>query len=84
MIKGYDCTIEYHLGKVIFLVDALSQKSKFSNTSLNVVSTSLLTKSKSSNAILSVEALGGLFAHFQVRRTLIDDIIWENQEIQYS
>ena len=75
LIKDYDCMIEYHPGKANIMADALSRKSRQYKVSLNAISLTLLRELRSSNALLSVGKIGGLFAYFQVRPTLIDGIV---------
>lgn len=75
MIKDYDCTIEYHPAKANIVVDALSRKSRQLKASLNAVSSMLMKELRSSNIVLSVGETGGSFAHFQVRPTLMDEIV---------
>ncbi|KAA0066301.1 hypothetical protein E5676_scaffold602G001640 [Cucumis melo var. makuwa] len=71
----YDCTIEYHPGKANVVADALSRKSRQSKASLNAISTTLLRDLKISSAVVVVNQNECLFAHFQVRPTLVNDII---------
>ena len=75
MIKDYDCTIEYHPRKANVVADVLSRKSRQSKTSLNAVSSLLMKELRSSNATLSIGKIEGLIAYFQVRLTLMDEII---------
>ena len=62
------------------MVDALSRKSRQAKTSLNAIGAELVKELKSSNALLSVDKSGGLFAHFQVRPTLMDEIVKRQME----
>ena len=80
LIKDYDCTINYHPGKANVVADALSRKSGQARTSLNTISVELKKELKSSNASLSVDKLGGLLAHFQVRPTLTSEIVSKQME----
>lgn len=81
LIKDYDCMIVYHLRKANGVANASSRKSKLHKALLNAISASLMAELKSSNAVLLVEATGGLLAHFQVRPMLIDDIIkWQLED----
>lgn len=75
LIKDYDCTIEYHPGKANVVADALSRKSSHSRDSPSAIGTSLLGELRNRNAVVIVNNLGGLLAHFQVRPTLVDKII---------
>lgn len=55
--------------KANVVADALSWKSKLPKASLNAIGATLVAKLKSYNAVLSMEAIGRLIAHFQVRPT---------------
>ena len=80
MIKDYDCTVEYHLGKVNVVVDALSRKSRGGASSLNAVRVTPLKEFKNSVANLKVIDKGTLLAHFQLRPKLVDEVIKKQLE----
>lgn len=75
LIKDYDYTIEYHSGKTNVVVDTLSRKFEHSKASLNVVTSTLLRELSNSHPVVLVEKTRSLLTHFQIRPTLIDDII---------
>ena len=70
LIKDYDCTIDYHPGKANIVVDALSRKSRSSQSSLNVVRTTLFTEFRSCATALLVSENA-----ISVRPKLIDEVI---------
>ena len=71
MIKDFDCTIEYHPGKV---VDALSWKPEGSYAYLQTVYLPLLIELRSLGVQLQVANSGTLLASFYVRPFLVDQI----------
>lgn len=74
LIKDYDCTINYRLGKANVVADALSRKSFSSLVCLKVERIVLLHKLKELNAELQVKNLNVLFAHLQVQPILVNQI----------
>ena len=78
LIKDYDCTIEYHLGKANVVADTLSRKPTATLASIKTVQLPLVKELKELNAELTVSNSGALLAHFRVRPLLLDEI-WEAQ-----
>ncbi|KAL4017803.1 hypothetical protein IC575_021375 [Cucumis melo] len=65
LIKDYDCTIEYHLGKANVVADALSRKSKLPKSALYGIRVALLNELRGSKAVVTTEDSGSLLAQFQ-------------------
>ncbi|KAL0540951.1 hypothetical protein IC582_020977 [Cucumis melo] len=65
LIKDYDCTIEYHLGKANVVADALSRKSKLPKSALCGIRVALLNELRGSKAVVTTEDSGSLLAQFQ-------------------
>lgn len=82
MIKDYDCIIEYHLGKVNVVADALSMQSKKPKSSIISIRLSLLSELKSSGVVLTVSGQGSLLTHFHVKPILINDVV--SNQAKYS
>ena len=74
MIKDYDCTIEYHLGKAKVVVVALSRKPEGSYAYMQTVYLPLLIELRSFGVQLQVVDTGTLLASFYVRPLLVDQI----------
>ena len=70
LLKDYDCTIEYHLGKANVVADALSRKSGSSIAHLRVDYMGDLIALRSLNVGLQVSQEGVLLATLQVRPAL--------------
>lgn len=66
LIKDYDCTINYHLGKANVVADALSRKSLNSIVCLRVERTAFFQELKDLNVKLEVNKLKTFFAHLRV------------------
>ncbi|KAA0037903.1 hypothetical protein E5676_scaffold487G00680 [Cucumis melo var. makuwa] len=75
LIKDYDCTIEYHLGKVNVVADALSRKLRLSKSALCGIRVALLSELRVSKAVVTIEDSGSLLAQFQVRSSLVAEIV---------
>ena len=75
MIKDYDCTIEYHLGKANIVADALSRRLESSLSYMRSGYLPLLVDLIALGVILEVEDLGALLATFHVRPLLVDQIL---------
>ncbi|KAA0058456.1 CCHC-type integrase [Cucumis melo var. makuwa] len=67
LIKDYDCTITYHLGKANIIADALSIKIP---SPRNRGRMALLRELKGFKTILKARTSGNLMARFQVKPTL--------------
>ena len=74
LLKDYDCTIEYHPGKVNVVVDALSRKTRSSVAHLHVFPISYLVHLRAMNEKLNLQENGVLIATLQVRPILHDII----------
>ena len=72
LIKDYDCTIEYHLGKANVVADALSMKSTATLAHLKAVRAPLLIELRTTGVELGWDEVGALIASFHVRPTLLD------------
>ena len=75
MIKDYDCTIEYHLGKDNVVADALSRRPKSSLSHMRLGYLPLLVDLRALGVILEVEDSGALLATFHVRPLIVDQIL---------
>ena len=74
LIKDYECTIEYHPGKVNVVVDALSRKSTGSISHLKAMYLPRLVELRSLSVRLELTDNGALLATFHVHSVLIDRI----------
>ncbi|KAL0544358.1 hypothetical protein IC582_019472 [Cucumis melo] len=75
LIKDYDCTIEYHPGKANVVADALSKKSRLPKSALCGIRVALLNELRGSKAVITTEDSGSLLAQFQVRSSLVTEIV---------
>ena len=75
MIKDFDCTIEYHLGKTNVIADALSRRPKSSLSHMRLGYLPLLVDLRALGVILKVEDSGALLATFHVRPLLVYQIL---------
>ena len=74
LIKDYECTIEYHPGKVNVVADALGRRPMSSLSNLRVVHLPRLIELGSLGVGLELIDSGVLLATFHVRPVLIDRI----------
>ena len=74
LIKDYECTIEYHLGKANVVADALNRKSTGSISHLKAVYLPRLMALRSLGVRLELTDTGALLATFHVCPVLIDMI----------
>ena len=74
MIKDYECTIEYHPGKVNVVVDALSRRPMSSISHLRAVHLPRQIELRSLGVRLEMTNSRALLATFHVRPVLIDRI----------
>ena len=74
LIKDYECTIEYHLGKANVIADAFSRKSTSSISHLKAVYLPKLVELRSLGVRLELTDKGALLATFLIRPVLIDRI----------
>ncbi|KAL0551526.1 hypothetical protein IC582_010615 [Cucumis melo] len=75
LIKDYDCTIEYHPGKANVVADALSRKSRLPKSALCGIRVALLNELRGSKAVVTTEDSRSLLAQFQVRSSLVTEIV---------
>ena len=75
LIKDYDYTIEYHLGKANVVADALSRRLESSLSHMRSGYLPLLVDLRALGVILEVEDSGALLATFHVRPLLVDHIV---------
>ena len=74
LIKDYECTIEYHPGKVNMVADALSRRPMSSLSHLRTVHLPRLIELRSLGVGLELTDSEVLLATFHVRYVLIDRI----------
>ena len=74
LIKDYECTIEYHLGKANVVADALSRRPMSSLSHLRAVHLPRLIELRSLGVRLELIDSGALLATLHVRPVLIDRI----------
>ena len=75
MIKDYNCTIKYHLGKTNVVTDALSRRPESSLSHMRSGYIPLLVDLRALGVILEAEDSGALLATFHVRPLLVDQIL---------
>ena len=75
MIKDYDYTIKYHLGKANVVAEALSRRPESSLSRMRSGYLPLLVDLRALGVILEVEDSGALLATFHIRPLLVDQII---------
>ncbi|KAL0544761.1 hypothetical protein IC582_019886 [Cucumis melo] len=80
LIKDYDCTIEYHPGKANVVADALSRKSRLPKSALCGIRVTLLNELRGYKAVVTTEDSGSLLAQFQVRSSLVTEIVRRQSE----
>ncbi|KAL2246237.1 UNVERIFIED_CONTAM: Transposon Tf2-12 polyprotein [Sesamum indicum] len=74
LLKGYDCTIDFHLGKANVVADALSRKSSSILANLGSHNQTLLLQMRSMNTKLEVDQVAGLLAALQIKQDFVDQI----------
>ena len=75
LLKDYDCTIDYHPGKANVVADTLSRKSTGSLAYMQTIQLSLMVELRELGVELGMHVLGTLFASFQLRPILVDQIL---------
>ncbi|TYK04862.1 putative retrotransposon protein [Cucumis melo var. makuwa] len=80
LIKDYDCTIEYHSGKANVVADALSRKLRLPKSALCGIRVALLNELRGSKAVVTTEDSGSLLAQFQIRSSLVTEIVRRQSE----
>ena len=83
LLKDYDCTIDYHPSKANVVVDALSRKSTGSLAYMQTIQLPLMVESQELGVELGMHASGALFASFQLRPILVDQILEAQLEDPY-
>ena len=84
LLKDYDCTIDYHPGKANVVADALSRKSTCSLAYMQTIQLSLMVELRELGVELGIHVSGALFASFQLRPILVDQILEAQLEDPYS
>ncbi|KAL0544900.1 hypothetical protein IC582_020030 [Cucumis melo] len=80
LIKDYDCTIKYHPGKGNVVAYALSRKSRLPKSALCGIRVALWSELRVSKAVVTIEDSGSLLAQFQVRSSLVVEIVRRQSE----
>ena len=83
LLKDYDCTIDYHPSKENVVADALSRKSTGSLAYMQTIQLLLMVKLRELGFELGMHVLGTLFASFQLRPILVDQILEAQLEDPY-
>ena len=83
LLKDYDCTIDYHPGKANVVADALSRKSTGSLSYMQTIQLPLMVELRELGVELGMHASGALFASFQLRPILVDQILEAQLEDPY-
>lgn len=74
LMKDYDLTLQYHLGKVNVVANALSRKSSASMACLLTQQKNLLIDLEELSVKVCIKELGGVLDHLQVQPTLLERI----------
>ncbi|KAL0292662.1 UNVERIFIED_CONTAM: hypothetical protein Sradi_6980500 [Sesamum radiatum] len=74
LLKDYDCTIDFHPGKVNVVADALSRKSSNTLANLGSHNQTLLLEMRSMNTTVEVDQVAGLLAALQLKADFVDQI----------
>ena len=76
LLKDYDCTIDYHLGKANVVVDALSRKTRVKATMTHLEMTPLteMIALRRMNVDLGMLSDSTLLANLKIRPVLLDQI----------
>ena len=83
LLKDYDCTIDYHPGKANVVADALSRKSTGSLAYMQTIQLPLIVELRELGVELGMHVSGALFASFQLRPILVDQILEAQLEDPY-
>ena len=83
LFKDYDCTIDYHPNKANVVEDALSRKSTGSLAYMKTIQLPLMVELRELGVELGMHASRELFASFQLRPILVDQILEAQLEDPY-
>ena len=83
LFKEYDYTIDYHPGKANVVADALSRKFTGSLAYMQTIQLPLMVELRELGVELGVHVSGALFASFQLRPILVDQILKAQLEDPY-
>ena len=83
LLKDYDCTIDYHPGKANVVADALCRKSTGSLAYMQTIQLLLMVELRELGVELGMYVSGALFASFQLRPILVDQILEAQLEDPY-
>ena len=83
LLKDYDCTIDYHPGKANVVADALSRKSTGSLAYMRTIQLPLMVELRELGVELGMHVSRALFASFQLRPILVDQILETQLEDPY-
>ena len=83
LLKDYDCTIDYHPGKANVVVDTLSRKSTGSLAYMQTLQLSLMVELRELGVKAGMHVSRALFASFQLRPILVDQILEAQLEDPY-
>ena len=72
LIKDYECTVAYHIGKANVVASVLSRKSSTKESKERMA---LLRELRGCEAILNIGSVENLTALFQVKATLEEEIV---------
>ncbi|KAK4397832.1 hypothetical protein Sango_1258700 [Sesamum angolense] len=74
LLKDYDCTIDFHIGKTNVVAEAFSRKSSSMPANLGSHNHTLLLEMRSMNTKLEVDQVAGLLADLQLKPNFVDHI----------
>ena len=83
LLKDYDCTIDYHPSKANVVADALSKKSTGSLAYMQTIQLPLMVELREVGVEVGMHVSGALFASFQLRPILVDQILEAQLEDPY-
>ena len=75
LLKDYNCTIEYHLGKANVVANALSKKSTGNLHYIHIIRVSLLVELRKLNVEFGMDISDGILATPKVRLLLMERIV---------
>ena len=83
LLKDYDCTIDYHPSKANVVANALSRKSTIYLAYMQTIQLPLMVELRELGVDLGMHVSGALFASFQLRPILVDQILEAQLEDPY-